>query len=91
MGSYDEMLVRLEKYRKSIHMKQKQMGQAIGVSQEQYSYLENGNTKLTDKNLKALADTGADIDYIITGELFNIVLMSLRTRLTEPVRNVILP
>lgn len=70
MGSYDEMLVRLEKYRKSIPMKQKQMGQAIGVSQEQYSYLENGNTKLTDKNLKALADTGADIDYIITGEHF---------------------
>lgn len=26
MGSYDEMLVRLEKYRKSIPMKQKQMG-----------------------------------------------------------------
>ena len=70
MGSYDEMLVRLEKYRKSIPMKQKQMGQAIGVIQEQYSYLENGNTKLTDKNLKALADTGADIDYIITGEHF---------------------
>lgn len=70
MGSYDEMLVRLEKYRKSIPIKQKQMGQAIGVSQEQYSYLENGNTKLTDKNLKALADTGADIDYIITGEHF---------------------
>lgn len=70
MSSYDEMLVRLEKYRKSIHMMQKQMGQAIGVSQEQYSYLENGNTKLTDKNLKALADTGADIDYIITGEHF---------------------
>lgn len=67
MGDYQDVLRRLAAYRKKIGATQKQIGQKLGLSQEQYSYLENGITKITDRNLKELLRTGWNVDYIITG------------------------
>lgn len=67
MGNYQDVLKRMTAYRKKIGATQKQIGEKLGLSQEQYSYLENGITKITDKNLKELLRTGWNIDYIITG------------------------
>lgn len=67
MGNYQDVLKRMNAYRKKIGATQKQIGEKLGLSQEQYSYLENGITKITDKNLKELLRTGWNIDYIITG------------------------
>ncbi len=67
MGDYQDVLRRLAAYRKKMGATQKQMGQKLGLSQEQYSYLENGITKITDRNLRELLKTGWNIDYIITG------------------------
>ncbi len=67
MGDYKDVLNRLIAYRKKTGATQEQMGQKLGLSQEQYSYLENGKTKITDSNLKDFLRTGWDIDYLITG------------------------
>ena len=67
MGNYQDVLKRMTAYRKKMGATQKQIGEKLGLSQEQYSYLENGITKITDKNLKELLRTGWNIDYIITG------------------------
>lgn len=67
MSDYGEMLERLRAYRKTTGLKQRQMCEAVGVSQERYSYLENGQVKLTSDNLKALCAIGIDIDYLLTG------------------------
>lgn len=67
MGDYDKMLARLKEYRKSLGLKQRQICSAMGITQEQYSYLENGQVKLTDENIKSLYDMGLGVDYLITG------------------------
>ena len=70
MSDYQDVLRRLAAYRKKIGATQKQVAEKLGLSQEQYSYLENGITKITDRNLKELLKTGWNIDYIITGTEF---------------------
>ena len=67
MSDYKDVYMRLAAYRKRIGMTQEQVAGKIGVSQEQYSYLEHGTTKLTDQNLESLLGLGWNIDYIITG------------------------
>lgn len=67
MGDYQNVLKRLAAYRKSIGMTQKQIGENLGMSQEQYSYLENGKTKITEDNLRDFLKNGWNIDYLITG------------------------
>ena len=67
MSEYKDVYMRLAAYRKRIGMTQEQVAGKIGVSQEQYSYLEHGITKLTDQNLKGLLRLGWNIDYIIAG------------------------
>lgn len=71
MNSYDEMIKRLQAYRKSIGLKQRQICQSLNVTQEQYSYLENGIIKLNDIHLKALHKTGLNLDYLITGKEYD--------------------
>lgn len=67
MGSYDSMLEWLIQYRKRLGMTQEQLGENIGMSQERYSYLENGVTKISAQNLKAFIELGWNVDYLITG------------------------
>lgn len=94
MGDYQDVLKRLVAYRKKMGMTQTQIGQNLGLSQEQYSYLENGITKISDKNLKELLKCGWSIEYIITGSEFD----SSRTELNylfediedEQLRNVVM-
>ena len=67
MNSYNEMLRRFVAYRKRMGLTQEQMAQKLDISQEQCSNLENGITKITDRQLKVLLETGWNIDEIITG------------------------
>lgn len=67
MSDYNGVLKRLVAYRKRLGMTQEQIAGKINISQEQYSYLENGITKITDRDLKGLFELGWNIDYIITG------------------------
>jgi len=67
MSDYKGVLKRLEAYRKRLGMTQEQIAGKINISQEHYSYLENGITKITDRDLKGLFELGWNIDYIITG------------------------
>lgn len=83
MSDYDEMLKRLQAYRKSLGLKQRQICKTVGVTQEQYSYLENGLVKLTDDNLKALYGIGLDLDYLITGKEYDYAAEDLDILLSE--------
>lgn len=83
MSDYDEMLKRLQAYRKSLGLKQRQICKTVGVTQEQYSYLENGLVKLTDDNLKALYSIGLDLDYLITGKEYDYAAEDLDILLSE--------
>lgn len=71
MSSYEEMLKRLRAYRKSIGLRQRQIGEIFGVSQELYSYIESGTIKITDDNLKALFGIGLNVDYLLTGKEYD--------------------
>lgn len=79
MGDYKDVLNRLAAYRKKLGATQKQIGQELGLSQEQYSYLENGKIKITESNLRSLLSNGWNIDYLITGMEFD----SSRTELDD--------
>ncbi len=68
MSNYDKMCKRLIAYRNSLGLYQKDLGQLLGVTQEQYSYIENGVTKITDVHLRVFAQIGMDIDYLVVGE-----------------------
>lgn len=70
MGNYDEVLVRLEEFRKKANYTQEQMGEILGIKQEQYSYIQKGYSKLSDKHLNVLYKLGWNIDYLITGRVF---------------------
>lgn len=71
MSNYQDVLRRLTAYRKRIGMTQVQLAERMDISQEQYSYLENGVTKLTGRNLNILLESGWNVDYIITGDEFD--------------------
>lgn len=68
MWSSKDLLRRLELYRKNNNIIQSDMAQVLGMTQDRYSYVENGSTKLTGDCLVKLAEYGFDIDYIITGQ-----------------------
>lgn len=70
MSNYQDVLTRLAAYRKGLGITQEQIGQRIGLSQEQYSYLENGKTKISSNNLLEFVKVGWNIDYFITGMEF---------------------
>lgn len=68
MGKYEQVLERLVRFRKTKNLTQVQMAEKLNISQEQYSYLENGKAKITADMLKALDGLGLDINYLITGK-----------------------
>lgn len=68
MSKYEYVLDRLIYFRKSLKMTQVQMAEKLNISQEQYSYLENGKVKITAEILKGLNELGLDINYLITGK-----------------------
>ncbi len=68
MGEYGEILKRLEQCRRKMDFTQQNLSMVLGIKQSQYSYEENGHTKISDKHLIKLQSCGFDIDYIITGE-----------------------
>lgn len=70
MSSYDDVLGRLHECRKRSGLTQEQMGEQLGMKQEQYSYLERGESRISDNNLRVFHKMGWNIDYIITGKTY---------------------
>ncbi len=69
MSEYEYVLDRLIQFRKELNLTQLEMADKLNISQEQYSYLENGKVKITAEVLGQLAELGLDINYLITGEV----------------------
>lgn len=93
MNNYDEMLKRLRAYRRSLGLKQRQMCKAIGVTQEQYSYIENGFIRITDSHLRVFHSMGLDLNYLITSKKYNYAAEDfdmLLNEFEEPQRNFVM-
>ncbi len=68
MSNYDDMCKRLAVYRHSLGLYQSDIGKLLGVTQEQYSYIENGATKITDIHLRVFSSLGIDVDDLVIGK-----------------------
>lgn len=64
---YKNVINRLIYYRKNLGVSQAEMAELLGISQSEYSKIENGQTRLLHKHLKALHGNRWDVDYIVTG------------------------
>ncbi|MCM1466741.1 MAG: helix-turn-helix transcriptional regulator [Alistipes sp.] len=67
MGKYEYVLKRLAEFRKSLDLTQVEMAEKLNISQEQYSYLENGKVKITAEMLRSFSKMGLSVNYLITG------------------------
>ena len=57
---------RIRDLREDHDLSQRQLAEAIGITQRKYSYLETGTQQLTDEILVKLADFyGVSVDYIL--------------------------
>lgn len=93
MNNYDEMLKRLRAYRQGLGLKQRQICEAIGMTQEQYSYIENGFIRITDSHLRVFHSMGLDLNYLITGKKYNYAAEDfdmLLNEFEEPQRNFVM-
>lgn len=86
MGKYEYVLERLVEFRKSLNLTQVQMAEKLNISQEQYSYLENGKVKITAELLEALNELGLNVNYLITGE-YDDICKNLVSDIFESVKN----
>lgn len=64
---YKNVINRLIYYRKNLGVSQAEMAKLLGITQSEYSKIENGQTRLLHKHLKALHGNRWDVDYIVTG------------------------
>lgn len=71
MNSYKNILGRLVQFRKELGLTQDDMAEKLNISQEQYSYYENGKVKISADVLKQLSDLGLDINYFISGVYYD--------------------
>ena len=65
--SYAAVVKRLKEYRKNNGLSQKEMGNALGVSQSHYYKLENGLKIISKNSLKNFQKTGQDLFWLFTG------------------------
>lgn len=72
MVNYEDMCKRLTAYRHELGLYQSDIGGFLGVTQEQYSYIERGTTKITDAHLKVFSKLGMDVDDLVIGESLGI-------------------
>lgn len=64
---YKNVINRLVYYRKNLGVSQTEMAELLGITQSEYSKIENGQTRLLHKHLKAMHSSRWDVDYIVTG------------------------
>ena len=58
--------LRLEEARKQLGLTQEQVAEKLGISQNNYSYLENGKVKIDSDYLLAFAEIfGCSVDYLL--------------------------
>ena len=71
MGNYADLLKRLVLYRKLRGLSQRELAVKIGISQEQYSYIENGHVLINSCLLIKFDSIGLSVDTLIAGKTYN--------------------
>lgn len=74
---YEDCRNRLRAYRKKLGYNQTQMGEILGISQDDYSKRENGRIIISFSNIKSLQMLGMDVDELVCGNRDNIVTTEL--------------
>ncbi len=83
MKEYVDILKRLKLMRKEQALTQEKMQRIFAINQGQYSYIENGRTKMSGKMLEMLYTKGWNVDYLITGKDFGEKDILLKDQLME--------
>lgn len=73
--NYMEIPERLRAYRKALALNQEEMGERLGVGQDHYSKLENGNNIISYNSLISFEKSGGDIYFLITGKESQVGIM----------------
>ena len=71
MGDYTDVLKRLVLYRKLLGLSQRELAVKVGLSQEQYSYIENGRVLINSCLLIKFDSVGLSVDTLIAGKTYN--------------------
>ena len=71
MGDYTDVLKRLVLYRKLLGLSQRELAVKVGISQEQYSYIENGSVLINSRLLIKFDSIGLCVDTLIAGKTYN--------------------
>ena len=71
MGDYTDVLKRLVLYRKLLGLSQRELAVKVGLSQEQYSYIENGRVLINSCLLIKFDSIGLSVDTLIAGKTYN--------------------
>lgn len=79
MTNYENVLKNLTAYRKTSGLTQNEFASKIGISQEMYSYIENGKVIISGELLLKLSDLGLDIDMLIAGKTYDYNALDLET------------
>ncbi len=71
MTTYENVLKRLTSYRKSAEVTQEEIASKLRISQEVYSYLENGKVIISGQLMIKLDNIGLSIDKLISGKTYD--------------------
>ena len=83
MRNYEDVLNRLSLRRKQLGLTQSKLASAVGIEQEQYSYIENGHVLISGCLLMKFADLGFNIDELITGKAYDFSSCSLENSINS--------
>lgn len=71
MGDYADVLKRLVLYRKHLGLTQNELASKVEISQELYSYIENGHVLISGPILIKFDNIGLSIDSLIAGKTYS--------------------
>lgn len=83
MTNYENVLKNLTAYRKTSGLTQNELASKIGISQEMYSYIENGRVIISGELLLKLSALGLDIDMLIAGKTYDYNALDLKTAINH--------
>lgn len=68
MHHYKDMLERIKQYRKNVGLQQSHLGDKLEISQEAYSYIENGESKISYEAMMVFDNMGLSVNKLVTGK-----------------------
>ena len=83
MGNYADLLKRLVLYRKLRGLSQHELAVKVGISKEQYSYIENGHVLINSCLLIKFDSIGLSVDTLIAGKTYSYKAYDLDTAINS--------